>query len=74
MSEALPPTREWKHSHALKTGDIVVDDFGSHVIEVHEDGSVTWDGETFEEREVTAALRDGVIARNDGLTHELATF
>lgn len=73
MTESQP-TSEWEHSHALESGDVIVDDFGSHTIKVHDDGSVTWAGETFDEREVTAALRDGIISRNDGKNRELASY
>lgn len=69
------PTSEWEHSHALESGDEVTDTTCNevHTASVHTDGGVTIDGETFSEREITAALADGVL-KVDGLSHELATY
>lgn len=76
MADHTKPESDWKHSHALETGDVLVDvDRGDRdEVSVHDDGSVTFDGETFSESEVTAALRDGVLERDDGLSHELASY
>ena len=68
------PTSEWQHSHALESGDIIRDEHGEYTVTVNEDGSVRFDGETFSEREITVALRDSVIERSDGLSHELASY
>jgi len=69
------PTSEWEHSHAVESGDEVTDTTCDevHTATVHDDGSVTIDGERFSEQEITAALADGVLEVN-GLSHELATY
>lgn len=79
------PTSEWEYSHAINTGDILIDtqygDGPFEVVEIHDDGSVTLrdqehnDTETFDEAEITGSLADGNLEReSDGLSHELATF
>lgn len=69
------PSSEWTHSHAIESGDEVTDTIRNetHTATVHDDGSVTIDGEAFDEREITAALADGVLEVN-GRSHELATY
>ena len=85
MTDYTQPTSAWEHSHALNTGDVLVDtqygDGPFEVLEVNDDGSVTLrntedeDTETFDEGEITGALADGHFEReSDGLSHELATF
>lgn len=76
MTDHTKPESEWEHSHALETGDVLVDVDRSEraTITVHDDGAVTFDGEMFAEREVTAALRDGTFERDDGLSAELASY
>jgi hypothetical protein len=76
MTDHTKPESEWEYSHALETGDVLVDgDRGERAtITVHDDGAVAFDGETFTEREVTAALRDGTLERDDGLSAELAGY
>lgn len=75
------PTSEWEHSHVLAEGDRVHDtDRGvpGIVDSVRENGSVliAWEdgAETHTETEVTTALADGLIEREDGLSDELASY
>lgn len=81
MANHTLPTSEWKHSHAIETGDeLIATDGGIHgrVKCVRDDGSVCveWaDGEQYHSEEgMRVALRDGVIKRSDGRSHELATY
>lgn len=60
-------------NHELETGDVLIDnDRGDELdVTVHDDGSVSLDGERFSEAEICASLRDGVLSRTDGKDAEL---
>lgn len=60
-------------NHELETGDVLVDNERGDELDVvvNDDGSVDLDGEGFSEKEICAALRDGVLTRTDGKDSEL---
>jgi hypothetical protein len=83
------PTSDWEHSHALEAGDELTDTNTNTAItvdEVRDGGSIKcrvwlderhgqeYDTEVWTEQEANGALADGVFERDDGLSHELATF
>lgn len=83
------PTSDWEHSHVLSAGDELTDtNTGTPITvdEVRDDGSIKcrvwlderhgqdYETEVWSEREATGALADGIFKRDDGLSHELATF
>jgi hypothetical protein len=88
MSDHTRPTSDWEHSHALTAGDEITDtgeDVPITVDEVHDDGSITvrvWIDQrhgqehykqTWAEEQVRVGLADGILEREDGLSHELAS-
>jgi len=78
------PTSEWEHSHALKEGMELIDqDNGDRLVvgNVYNDGEVlvcdlTNGGpEYWTEEEITNGLAaEHYATKEDGLSHELATF
>lgn len=60
-------------NHKLETGDELIDNDRNtaHDVVVNDSGSVELDGEQFSEKEICAALRDGVLTRADGKDSEL---
>jgi len=80
------PASEWENSHALEVGDELTTNDGEtwEVMRVRDDGTVgarridqgpiERERKMWTEAEVTTALADGIFEREDGLSHELATF
>jgi hypothetical protein len=83
------PTSEWEHSHAIEAGDVLVhDETGEEwkITSVEDDGNVNVrrvddgrdgsnDRDTWSENSLRTALaHDEMHRKDDGLSHELATF
>lgn len=83
------PTSEWEHSHALNVGDKLTDtntgtnitvkrvrDDGGVVVKLwyDEHGGEDYTTDEWTEEQTRIGLRDGLLERDDGKSHELATF